>query len=153
MAEGGAVAVQSDDGVTGNNETRRLEDRVRERQLGRKTLEVEILKEALTKSLAKTGLACRAAAEARFPVKAAAETRGVPRSNPVERLKGGAEPRRRHHKAQDGERSNAMRSSETANPLALVRRLIDARPIHGYRRITASLNRDPASESAAPINH
>ena len=63
MTEGGAVAVQADDGVTGNNEMRRLEERVREleRQLGRKTLEVEILKEALTKSQAKNrpGVPCR----------------------------------------------------------------------------------------------
>ena len=37
MTEGGAVAVRADDGVTGNGEVRRLEERVREleRQLGR----------------------------------------------------------------------------------------------------------------------
>jgi len=52
MTEGGAVAVQADDGVTGNGDVRRMEERMREleRQLGRKTLEVEILKEALAKS-------------------------------------------------------------------------------------------------------
>ena len=55
MSEGGATAVQADDGVTGNGEVRRLEERIRElkRQLGRKTLEVEILKEALARSQAK----------------------------------------------------------------------------------------------------
>ncbi len=55
MSEGGAVALQADDGVTGNGEVRRLEDRVREleRQLGRKTLEIEILKAALAKSQSK----------------------------------------------------------------------------------------------------
>ena len=55
MTEGGAIAVRADDGVTGNGEVRRLEERVREleRQLGRKTLEVEILKEAIAKSRAK----------------------------------------------------------------------------------------------------
>ena len=58
MTEGGAVAVQADDAddaVTGNAELRRLEERMREleRQLGRKTLEVEILKEALARSRAK----------------------------------------------------------------------------------------------------
>jgi transposase len=55
MTEGGAVAVQADEGETGNAELRRLEERVREleRQLGRKTLEVEILKEALGKARAK----------------------------------------------------------------------------------------------------
>ena len=55
MTEGGTIAVQADDGVTGNGEVRRMEERIREleRQLGRKTLEVEILKEALVKSRAK----------------------------------------------------------------------------------------------------
>lgn len=55
MTEGGAVAVQADDSVTGNGEVRRMEERIREleRQLGRKTLEVEILKEALARSRAK----------------------------------------------------------------------------------------------------
>ena len=55
MTEGGAVAVRADDSVTGNGEVRRLEERVREleRQVGCKTLEVEILKEALTRSGAK----------------------------------------------------------------------------------------------------
>ena len=58
MTEGGAVAVQADDAVTGNAELRRLEERMREleRQLGRKTLEVEILKEALARS--RTNRAC-----------------------------------------------------------------------------------------------
>ena len=55
MLEGGSIAVSSDDSVTSNRAVRQLEDRVREleRQLGRKTLEVEILKEALEKSRAK----------------------------------------------------------------------------------------------------
>ena len=54
-SEGGAAAVTADDGVTSNAEVRRLEGRVREleRQLGRKTLEVEILKEAIARSRAK----------------------------------------------------------------------------------------------------
>ena len=55
MLEGGSIAVRSDDSVTSNRTVRQLEDRVREleRQLGRKTLEVEILKEALEKSRSK----------------------------------------------------------------------------------------------------
>ena len=74
-------------------------------------------------------------------MKAVAETLGVSRSNLVERLKGRAEPRRRYHKAQD------------AAVLPRVRRLVDARPTYGYRRITALLNRDLAAEGAAPVNH
>lgn len=49
MAEGGQVAVQADDEVVAASRVRELESRVRdlERLLGRKTLEVEVLKEAL----------------------------------------------------------------------------------------------------------
>jgi transposase len=55
MADGGREAVRADDEVVSAAETRRLEERVREleRQLGRKTLEVEILKEALERARAK----------------------------------------------------------------------------------------------------
>ena len=49
MAEGGQVAVQADDEVVAASRMRELEARVRdlERLLGRKTLGVEVLKEAL----------------------------------------------------------------------------------------------------------
>ena len=49
MSEGGKEAVRVDEDVVAASEVRRLEQRVRdlERMLGRKTLEVEILKEAL----------------------------------------------------------------------------------------------------------
>ena len=52
MLEGGAVAVSNDDEVTSNKLVRQMEERIREleRQLGRKTLEVEILKEVLDKA-------------------------------------------------------------------------------------------------------
>ena len=52
MLEGGSVAVAGDDDVTSNRQVREMETRIREleRQLGRKTLEVEILKEALERS-------------------------------------------------------------------------------------------------------
>jgi len=51
LSEGGAVAVDSDEPVIGNSEVKKLEDRVREleRILGRKTMENEILREALPK--------------------------------------------------------------------------------------------------------
>ena len=55
MLEGGSVAVTGDDEVTSNKTVREMDARIREleRQLGRKTLEVEILKEALEKSRSK----------------------------------------------------------------------------------------------------
>ena len=50
MSQGGQVAVKADDDVVAAGHARELEQRVREleRLLGRKTMEVEILKEALT---------------------------------------------------------------------------------------------------------
>lgn len=55
MADGGREAVRADDEVVAAAEARRLEERVREleRRLGRKTLEVEIPKEALDRSRSK----------------------------------------------------------------------------------------------------
>jgi transposase len=55
MSEGGQEAVRADEDVIAASEVRRLGERVREleRQLGRKTMEVEILKEALDLARAK----------------------------------------------------------------------------------------------------
>ena len=55
MSEGGKEAVRADDDVVAASEVLRLEERVREleRLLGRKTMEVEILKEALELTRAK----------------------------------------------------------------------------------------------------
>jgi transposase-like protein len=55
MSQGGKEAVRADDQVVAASEVRRLEERVREleRLLGRKTMEVELLKEALDLAPAK----------------------------------------------------------------------------------------------------
>jgi transposase len=55
LNEGGVTAVGSDEAVVGSSQVRRLEERVREleRLLGRKTMENEILREALAKAQAK----------------------------------------------------------------------------------------------------
>ena len=55
MTEGGTIAVRADDDVVAASEIKRLQHQVREleRQLGRKTMEAEILKEALARSQAK----------------------------------------------------------------------------------------------------
>ncbi|MDT1064788.1 IS3 family transposase [Paracoccus sp. CPCC 101403] len=144
MLEGGSVAVSEDDEVTSNRIVRQLEDRIREleRQLGRKTLEAEILREALDKSrFKKTDVARAVAVERRLPVKVVAETLGVARSNLIDRLKGRTKPRRRYQKAQD------------AAVVPLITALVSARPTYGYRRITAILNRQLRSEGLAPVNH
>jgi transposase len=61
MSEGGKEAVRADDAVVPASEVRRLEERVREleRLLGRKTMEVEMLKEALDLARAKNRPCCR----------------------------------------------------------------------------------------------
>ena len=58
MTEGGQEAFRADDDDVPAADARRLEERVREleRQLGRKTLEVEILKEALDLARAKKAI-------------------------------------------------------------------------------------------------
>jgi len=55
LSEGGVAAVDSDEPVVGTSEVKKLEDRIREleRMFGRKTLEAEILREALAKANSK----------------------------------------------------------------------------------------------------
>jgi transposase InsO family protein len=74
-------------------------------------------------------------------VKVVAESLGVARSNLIDRLKGKTKPRRRYHKAQDGDL------------VPRIAALVTARPTYGYRRITAILNRQLRSEGLAPCNH
>ena len=61
MNLGGREAVRADDEVVAASSVRRLEERAREleRLLGRKTMEVEILKEALDLARAKNRPCCR----------------------------------------------------------------------------------------------
>jgi transposase-like protein len=99
MLEGGAVAVSTDDDVTSNRAVRQMEERIREleRQLGRKTLEVEILKEALDKSRSKkTDLASAVAAIGRHPMTDVASALSVSHSNLHARLTNASKPRRRY---------------------------------------------------------
>jgi transposase len=58
MIQGGQMAVKSDEDVVAVSRARELEQRVREleRLLGRKTLEVEVLKEALAAARGKKPL-------------------------------------------------------------------------------------------------
>ena len=64
MSEGGKEAVRVDDDVVGASEVRRLKERIRdlERMLGRKTMEVEILKEALDLARAKKAISLSSSA-------------------------------------------------------------------------------------------
>ncbi|MGY3238445.1 transposase [Bradyrhizobium sp. USDA 4472] len=72
MSEGGEEAVPADENVVAASEVRRPEERVRdlERLLGRKTMEIEILKEALDLArVKKTTLLSRPQAPEDTPVK------------------------------------------------------------------------------------
>lgn len=142
------MAVDSDEPVIGNSEVKKLEDRVREleRILGRKTLENEILREALPKPSKKTDIAADIVAEGRFPMKEVAEASRVSRSNLSERMKGKSKPRGPYLKADDVEL------------LAAIRKLVDARPAYGCRGIAALLNRqrraaNQPSSTAIVANH
>lgn len=126
LSEGGAVAVDSDEPVIGNSNVKKLEDRVRglERILERKTLENEILREALSRAQSKkTHIAADLVAEGRFPMKTVARALGVSRSNLAERPKGKPKPRGPFLKADD------------AKLLPTIRKRVNARPTYGYRRI------------------
>ena len=90
MAEGGQEAIRSDDAVVSAAEVRELKKRIREleRVLGKKTLENEILTEAVKLAHEKkTDLAHALAATGRFAMKAIADAVGVARSHLVERVK------------------------------------------------------------------
>lgn len=73
-------------------------------------------------------------------MKAVADTLGVSRSNLAERQKGKSKPRGPYRKAEDAEL------------LSSIRRLVDARPTYGYRRIAALLNRERRAADQAPVN-
>lgn len=137
------MAVDSDEPVIGNSEVKKLEDRVREleRIFGRKALENEILREALSKAQPKKpDIAADIAAEGLFPMKAVADALRVSRSNLSERMKGKSKPRGPYLKADDVEL------------LPATRKLVDARPTYGYRRIAALLNRPRRAADEPVVN-
>ncbi|MBX6373146.1 MAG: IS3 family transposase [Acetobacteraceae bacterium] len=144
MAEGGLEAVRADEDVVPASRVRELEAKVREleRLLGRKTMEVEILREALDQARPqKTELALAIAATGRFPVKTVADTLGVARSNLVDGLR---HPERR--------RRGPYRRAGDDDLLAAIRAITDARPTYGYRRVAALLNRARRASGEPPVN-
>ena len=73
-------------------------------------------------------------------MKRVAEALGVSRSNLAERARGKGQPRGPYRKATD----KAL--------LPLIRRFVDERPTYGYRRITALVNRELATQSLPSAN-
>src|SRR5437763_4266213 len=143
MSEGGKEAVRADDEVVAASEVSRLEEWVREleRLLGRKTMEVEILKEALDLARAKKPIfAVALAASRRYPVRRVSQTLGVARSNVLDRRNDARPGRGPQERPGDVELA------------AAIRRLVDARPTYGYRRIAALLKRERRSDGLAPVD-
>jgi hypothetical protein len=120
MAEGSRRAVRADDELVFANEVRELKRQVREleRMLGKKTIENEILREAVTLAQEKNYSRGCLAATGRFPVKAIADMLEVSSSNLIDRSLN-RRSRRAYRKADDGEL------------LAAIRPLVDQRPTYG----------------------
>ena len=132
MSEGGKEAVRADDEVVAASEARRLEERVREleRLLGRKTMEVDILKEALELARAKNPSCCRTRRLREYPEKAISTTLAVARSNLMERRDRRQPSRGPEERAGGLELSGAIRNSCRRSPDLRVpedRRAIKAR--------------------------
>lgn len=112
------------------------------RMQNKKTMEVEILLEALEIAREKTDLAHSVALGGRFPMKRVAEALTVSRSRLAERVKDPARGRPpRYSKAED----EAL--------LPLIRDIIDHRLSYGYRRVCAVLNRRLKQEGHVRVNH
>lgn len=143
MAEGSREAIRADDQVVSVAEVRELQKKVREMQrvLDKKTMENEILRDALQIAHEKkTYFAIAVLVTGRYGVKAVAGSLGVARSNLIKRLSTDQRKRESYVKADD------------ADLLPLIREL-DSRPMYGYRRITALLNRRFSAAGAPQVNH
>jgi transposase-like protein len=141
MSEGGKEAVRADEDVVAASEVRRLEERIREQErlLGRKTMEVEILKDSAGhRTGKKTDLAVAIASTGGYPVKRIAETLEVARSNLVERATGS--------RAKHGPQTRAGDAELAAD----IRCLVDGRPTYGYRRIARAPQARAASRRPRP---
>ena len=125
------------------SDVRRLEERVRklERLLGRKTMEVEILKGGLDRSHAqKKRFRCRAL-----------RLRTVPDEGRRRRARRRAVQHRGARQRQGPKRGPQTRDGDL-ELAAEIRRFVDQRPTYGYRRIAALIKRERRSGGGTPVN-
>ena len=138
------TATQAEEEVVPASAFRAQQEQIRELQrlLGRKTMEVEILREALdfAKDSKKTDAAVAVAAEGRFPMKVVCETLGVARSNAAMRAAGRLAKRRGRPPLPQDEL------------LANIKAVIAEMPSYGYARVWAVLRRKARAEGRAPVN-
>ncbi|EJR0222793.1 IS3 family transposase [Raoultella planticola] len=133
MNDGGKSAIAAGDEVVSVSEVKALEKKVKqlEQMLGRKTMEAEILRDALEiAQFKKVDIAYAIAATGRYPLIRIAEVLCVSRSNLYERLL-----KKRQH------RSARYSKNDDARLLPLIRQICSERATNGYRRVTAHLNR------------
>ncbi len=105
MLEGGHAAVQAEEDVVGTSQVRELEKRVGdlERMLGKKTMEPEILREALDLARPKNGprLCCRKAIPRTIPNERYCPHTGRLQVQPDRRVSKPSKPRGPYRKADD----------------------------------------------------
>ncbi|WP_173635176.1 IS3 family transposase [Erwiniaceae bacterium PD-1] len=133
MNDGGKSAIAAGDEVVSVSEVKALEKKVKqlEQMLGRKTMEAEILRDALEIAQGKkVDIAHAIAATGRYPLIRIAEVLCVSRSNLYDRLL-----EKRQH------RSARYSKDDDARLLPLIRQICSERATNGYRRVTAHLNR------------
>nr|WP_187417485.1 IS3 family transposase [Klebsiella pneumoniae] len=133
MNEGGKSAIAAGDEVVSVSGLKALEKKVKQREqmLGRKTMEAEILRDALEIAQGKkVDIAHAIAATGRYPLIRIAEVLCVSRSNLYDRLL----DKRQH-------RSARYSKDDDARLLPLIRQICSERATNGYHRVTAHLNR------------
>ncbi|NVM42324.1 IS3 family transposase [Ochrobactrum intermedium] len=132
-SQGALVATAAEEEVVPASEYRALQAQVKELQrlLGKKTMEGEILKEALeiANGPKKTTAALNLAAQGRFAMKALCETLGVARSNIAARATGTLS------------RARGRPPLPDADLVAQIKAVIEEMSTYGYRRVHAILRR------------
>ncbi|WP_153003800.1 IS3 family transposase, partial [Aureimonas ureilytica] len=144
-AQGALVATKAQEDVVAASEYRALQAQVRElhRLLGKKTLETEILKEALEVGGGpkKSAVALAVVAERRFAMSAVCTVLDVARSNIAERMAG------RHRKPL------GRPPQPDADLVAAIKAVIADMPTYGYRRVHAILCRKARAAGEPLPNH
>jgi putative transposase len=141
----GALTAAGGEQVMPASDYRALQSQVRELQrlLGKKTLEAEILKEALehARELKKQLRAAAVAAEGRFATKTVAEVIVVSRSNLIERMR--ERPKKRLGRP----------PLPDEKLVSEIKPVIVELPTYGYRRVHAILKRQALAAGLKPSNH
>jgi hypothetical protein len=138
MTKGGQEAVRADDEVVPASDVRRLKSGSASWSgcSAARPWKSRSSSSSGARTHKKTELAVELCAKGRFPMKAVTDTLGVARSNVVERVKGARPKRGPQTRVGDLELA------------AEIRRLVDARPTYGDRRIAALIKRERRSAGA-----